>query len=549
LFCGAGGLTQGLRDAGYRVTYALDRNADAVATYRRNHPDTVVEQTSITDLSPAEILRKAGGHVDVVVGGPSCQGFSTAARRSDGWHRKEDERNQLWRHMLAVVEHLRPRAFLMENVPGLVYWREGEFGELILRGFQALGYTVNHQILLAADYGVPQRRRRLFMVGLLGEVPFRFPEPTHHGAWRRDHLDAGEQERLQRKLLRHLSCWEAIGDLPSIGTGEQAPETTRYTDVRPTPYMRRMRSPDGVVHDHTVRPLSDDHRSLIVHVPPGGTWRDIPSHLLPDRFRGMRRTDSTNLLGRLEPTLPAYTITTQFTNVTVGCNTHPYEDRSLTIREAARLQSFHDGYRFEGPPPSRARQVGNAVPPVLAAILAAEIARQISPGKAHRHHPRPAPIRPAASRPVAPVDARTQTRMRRQRRVDTRPEVLLRQALFALGLRFRVHVRPLPDLRRTVDIVFPRLRLAVFVDGCFWHGCPTHARPTKSNTLWWADKIAANKLRDVETSAALREAGWTVERVWEHEDPTTAADRIARQVKEITGEVRTDVGRGGVASG
>jgi DNA (cytosine-5)-methyltransferase 1 len=533
LFCGAGGLTQGFRDAGYQVTFALDKDRDSVATYRRNHPDTHVERASITDVTPGEIRSMAGGPVDVVIGGPSCQGFSTSARRSDKWHRKDDERNHLWIHMLTVVGHLRPRAFLMENVPGLVYWKEGEFGEQILRGFQQLGYTVAHQILLAADYGVPQRRRRLFMVGLLGDVPFRFPDPTHLGAWRRDRLAASEEERKRRGLLRHISCWEAIGDLPAIGPGDEGDldHPMPYAPIRLTPFMRRMRGDDQMVHGHTVHPLSQEHRTLIEHVPPGGTWRDVPPHLLPDRFRGMRRTDSTNLLGRLEPMLPAYTITAQFTNVTVGCNTHPYEPRPLSIREGARLQTFPDSYRFEGAFTSQVRQIGNAVPPVLAQILAAEIARQVAPG-ASQYHPMPIPIRPAAVRPLAPKDAATSVRLRRQRRLDTRPEVHLRKALFAKGLRFRIHQRPVEGLRRHADILFPRARVAVFVDGCFWHGCPEHTRPTKSNTLWWADKIAANRERDAHTTIALDAAGWTVVRVWEHEDPAAAAERIAGLIRE-----------------
>ena len=356
LFCGAGGLTQGFRDAGYQVTFALDKDPKAMATYRANHPHVATHLGSITDLTPAEIKAFAGGHVDVVVGGPSCQGFSTAGR-ANGWVRDDDDRNHLWRHMLEVVEHLRPRAFLLENVPGLVYWKEGELGSFIMNRFANLGYTVDHDILLAADYGVPQRRRRLFMVGMLGDTPFRFPKATHFGGWRRDRLAAAEKERVRRGLFRHLSCWEAIADLPLLGEGPGGGTSSRAR-VRTTPYMRAMHRGARQVHDHEVGVLGPNHRRLIEHVPAGGTWRDVPPHLLPDRFRGMRRSDSTNLLGRLDPRLPSYTITTQFTNITVGCNTHPFEPRSLSIREGARLQSFPDTYMFEGTLTSRARQIG-----------------------------------------------------------------------------------------------------------------------------------------------------------------------------------------------
>ena len=537
LFCGAGGLTQGFGDAGYDIRLGLDKDPDAMATYRLNHPDATAFEGSITDLTPQQLLDLAGGHIDVVIGGPSCQGFSTAGRRF-GWVRDDDERNQLWSKMLAVVETVRPKAFLMENVPGLVYWKAGEFGETIIKGFESLGYAVNSQILLAADYGVPQRRRRMFLVGILGDKKFEFPERTHMGSWRRDYMERWEAERLRLGLFRHLSCWEAIGDLPHLdGTGRD-----RINKPRLTPYMRLMREGRTKLSDHETHVLNEKHLELIRHVPQGGTWRDIPPHLLPDRFRGMRRTDSTNLVGRLEPTLPSYTMTTQFMNVTVGCNTHPYEDRALTVREGARLQSFPDRYEFVGTLSSRARQIGNAVPPLLAQVLAAEIARQISPQKARRYHPKPTPIQPAAVQPVASADSKSSARMKKQRRVNTKPEILIRQALHAKGLRYRVEQRPLPELRRTADIVFPKSQVAVFVDGCFWHGCPDHSRDTKSNTKWWASKIAANRERDADTTDRLEDAGWLVIRVWEHEDPQVAAKRIAELVAEQAAESVDGVG-------
>lgn len=529
LFCGAGGLTQGFRDAGFLVPFALDRDPTAMATYRKNHPKTATYLGSITDLSPMQIREMAGGHVDVVVGGPSCQGFSTAGRRN-GWVRDEDERIHLWKHMLAVVEELRPKAFLMENVPGLVYWKDGEFGATIVERFENLGYSVDHDILLAADFGVPQRRRRLFMVGLLGGKPFSFPGPTHHGGWRRDRLAEGEAERQRRGLMRHISCWEAIADLPPLGEGPGAPILARL-QTRSTPFMRAMRRGAKDIRDHEVAPLGDYHRALVKHVAPGGTWRDIPPHLLPDRFRGMRRSDSTNLLGRLDPTLPSYTMTTQFTNVTVGCNTHPFEPRSLSIREGARLQTFPDSYVFMGSVANRARQIGNAVPPVLGSALAWALACQISPHRAGKHHKPWEPIRPSSVQPVPPTDPGTRTRMKRQRRVDTTPELLLRKGLFARGLRYRVDYRPLPGLGRTVNLVFRRQRVAVFVDGCFWHGCPEHSRDTKSNTVWWRDEIEANRVRDAKTTTLLEENGWTVLRIWDHVAPEEAIRQVEACVR------------------
>jgi DNA (cytosine-5)-methyltransferase 1 len=522
LFCGAGGITHGLKLAGFKVTFALDKDHDSCESYRVNHPEVDVAEASITDLEPEEILRRAGGHIDLVVGGPSCQSFSTAGRMN-GWVRDTDGRKDLWKHMLKVVATVKPKAFLMENVPGMQYWQQDSVGAAILSEFAKLGYVVDKKILLAADYGVPQRRRRLFIVGVRdADAPFFFPAQTHMGGWRRDSLDKWEQERQRLKLKRHLTCWEAIGDLPSLGTGPGQPGRS-YARAAGTPFARAMRGNQKVLRDHEVHPLNKDHLGLVGHVPAGGTWRDIPRHELPDRYRGMRRTDSTNLLARLDPTLPAYTITTQFHNVTTGCFTHPYENRHLSVREGARLQTFPDSYEFLGSLTSRCRQIGNAVPPALTAVLAHALAEQFFGGRGRK----PAALTTAATPPPPPTDAVTRKRMQAQARRDTRPEVFLRAELAALGVKgYRIDGSPLPGLRRKADLVIRRVKLAIFVDGCFWHGCQTHSRGTKSNTKWWAEKIAANKTRDAETDALLASAGWNVVRVWEHEAPADAAARV-----------------------
>src|SRR5579872_4376046 len=196
LFCGAGGLTEGFRDAGFEVSFALDNDLDSCETYHYNHRKTQVECESITKLSANDVKRRSGGDVDVIIGGPSCQGFSTHGRKVR-WVDPKDERNALWVHMLEVVEAIKPKAFLMENVPGMLYWKDGKFGAKILKEYEELGFTVSFRILLAADYGVPQRRRRLFIVGTRGSE-FQFPTETHLGGWRRDSLDLWEARRKER---------------------------------------------------------------------------------------------------------------------------------------------------------------------------------------------------------------------------------------------------------------------------------------------------------------------------------------------------------------
>jgi DNA (cytosine-5)-methyltransferase 1 len=535
LFSGAGGLSQGFRAAGYGLTFALDKDEDSCRTYERNF-GFAPEHASITDFDPSDLARKLKG-ADVIVGGPSCQTFSTQGRRFV-WADPEDERTRLWRHMFAVVREARPRAFLLENVSGLsnkglAYEKNGEARGEIIDHFRSLGYTLHAAILLAADYGVPQLRRRLFVVGVEEGLTFDFPAPTHLGGWRRDTLDLWEEKRIQRGLLRHLTLGEAIGDLPPLLFGDHP--VGAYARAPVSGYEKLMRTGwKGLLTNHEARPLGARHHELIRHVPPGGTWRDIPPHLLPERFQGgMRRTDSTNLLGRLDPDRPAYTITTQFNNVTAGCFTHPREDRALSVREGARLQSFTDSFYFEGTLSSRCRQIGNAVPPLLAQHLACALAEALNPEAKPR---RPRKIKSVLAANMTPPDEATRARMTTQRRQGTAPEERLFEELAGRGLVFDRNARPLKNLRREADGCLVDEKVAVFVDGCFWHGCPVHSRPTKSNTHWWREKIDLNRTRDAETDELLQAAGWTVARIWEHEDPNLATLRIEALVTSIRTE-------------
>lgn len=529
LFSGAGGLSEGFRQVGFEIPFALDFDEDSCATYAKNHPETHVECASILDFSPAQIEELAGGRVDVVLGGPSCQSFSTAGRRS-GWVADGDERNDLWEHMFKVVEYLRPRAFLMENVPGMVYWKDGAFGDKVLKRFRSIGYGVKKDILLAADYGVPQRRRRLFIVGIRDGEEFEFPKPTHMGGWRRDTLELWEERRKLAGLLPHITVQDAIGDLPPIGSavGPVSGYTVKVADA--SPFAKRMRNSKGGVLDHEVQQLAPEMAALIDLVPAGGTWRDIPPHRLPDRYRGMRRTDSTNLLGRLDWNLPSYTVTTQFNNITTGCVTHPVENRSLSVREGARLQTFPDNYRFVGSVTSRCRQIGNAVPPLLAAILAHELARQVWGMQAAKVHPRPEPVLP--SREITSTSGAgelARARARRGASEDAAAERGFQNALKNAGLNFSLVSRDENSARRNAEVVLKAENVVVLVRTCFLYGCPLHARETKSSKVWWRDKISSNQHRYSESYRLWSEAGWNIVEVWEHEDPT---DRV-RHVQEV----------------
>jgi DNA (cytosine-5)-methyltransferase 1 len=508
----------------------LDLDEDSCETYKKNHPGTHVECASIIDFAPARIEELAGGRVDVVLGGPSCQSFSTHGRRTK-WVGEDDERNDLWEHMFKVVHHLKPKAFLLENVPGMVYFKQGSFGNKILKRFADEGYAVHKEILLSADWGVPQRRRRLFIVGILGDTPFTFPEPTHMGGWRRDSLEMWETRRQERGLREHLTVWDAIGDLPPL-YDQQGP-LNNYAliadQVPSSSIARRLRKGSRWLHDHEVSFMSEGTRELIGHVPSGGTWRDIPPHLLPDRYRGMRRTDSTNLLGRLDASLPAYTITTQFNNVTTGCFTHPVEDRSLSVREGARIQTFPDTYQFVGSLTSRCRQIGNAVPPLLAQVLAHAIAEQIGGKKAAEAHPAPPPPTRGqwGNHPATEAEA-ARARARRDARQDTLATRLLQGELTKQQIAFKVSTEE-HGAPRAGDILLEAAKIVVMVNSCFWNGCEEHTMKTKSRTKWWASKIADNQQRNLETHAYWESEGWDVSVTWEHEHP----DDVVRHVREM----------------
>lgn len=378
LFCGAGGLSQGFRQAGVDIRLGVDADDDACATYRLNQSGAQALVADLREVSGVDLLEETGlDEVEILLGGPSCQGFSTHGRRS-GWVRPDDSRNLLYREYARIVEELQPLCFVMENVPGLLYYDNGRFWERIRRRLVRAGYRIRHELLLAAAYGIPQLRRRLLIVGTRLPATFDFPERTHVGALRRDHRELWERRRLAEwpDLPGHVGVWEAISDLPAIAAGGGCARA-RYGGPAQTEFQRRLRAGAHRLYDHEAAPLSEGHLRQIEHVPEGGSWRDIPVELLPKRFARIRRTDSTTLFGRLDRDFPAYTITTQFTNVTTGCYVHPLQHRALSAREGARIQTFPDRYRFVGSLESKCRQIGNAVPPLLAEVVARAVVAHI----------------------------------------------------------------------------------------------------------------------------------------------------------------------------
>jgi DNA (cytosine-5)-methyltransferase 1 len=326
LFCGAGGMSLGFKQAGFRSVFAIDNDPSAISTYRANFGYHAVcgDIRDIRDFPDAELI----------IGGPPCQGFSRLGKQV----RTARPENHLWREYVRCLETVRPVVFVIENVPEF-------FKDVAYEGVKAeaarLGYLITSAILNAADYGVPQRRLRAFVVGSRIGPP-QLPMPTH--------------QQGGRSLFFDLPPWttvrDAIGDLP----------------LSPNNRNRHDKKNSG--------PLALERYR---HVPPGGNRKSLPPHLQPACWRNRKPSSggATDLLGRLLWDAPALTIRTQFLKPEKGCYLHPEANRPITVREGARLQTFPDDFVFVGSNFQAAKQIGNAVPVELARQIAICVRSQI----------------------------------------------------------------------------------------------------------------------------------------------------------------------------
>lgn len=372
LFAGAGGITQGFLDAGATCLFANDFNEDAVNTFSLNFPDIGALCRPIEALHPGQIrkgLALARGELDVVVGGPPCQGFSINA--PDRF--LEDPRNSLFKHYLRFIDEFQPKIFMMENVTGMLSLGKGSMFQKIVSEFETRGYFCEAKILFAAHYGVPQERWRLVLLGSRVGLGLTHPLPRHY-LKRRANFTGGKtltfpmMEYLRDQLLPPVTVRDAILDLP-------APlENTAREDVgisfgrnsrAISAYARQMRGDEEKAYNHVKPKLSQVNLDRLRHIRPGGSWRDIPYELLPNGMKKARKSDHTKRYGRLHPDGLASTIMTKC-DPHWGPVFHPTQERTLTVREAARFQSFPDTFRFTGSRVAQYEQVGNAVPPLLA---------------------------------------------------------------------------------------------------------------------------------------------------------------------------------------
>lgn len=433
LFSGAGGFSLGFWASGFEVA-GVDLNPDAVKTYSANlQHATCADLTLFTDIPEA----------DIIIAGPPCQPWSRAGKQLG----QDDTRDGL-STTLAAVKAVAPLVVVVENVPELARGNARSLLDSFKSELHSMGYGVSEYILNAADFGVPQNRRRLFITAILGDDPIEPP----------------------KQLDTSVSVRKAIP-----GRWSREVKGSVIVSESMNAYIERYERASGckVPRDiHLDRPA----RTLTVRNLVGATG-DMLRIRLPD---GRRRT--------------------------------------LSVREAARLQAFPDWFTFHGSDKSKLEQIGNAVPPLLALAVAHTVRDRLCSRN-----------RLELAKPgyPQPSSASASTTMRANTRRDTKPERALRSALHGLGLRFRVDYQiETPERRVRPDIVFTRQRVAVFVDGCFWHSCPIHGRAPKANANYWQPKLERNTERDKLDTKVLRAAGWKVLRIWEHEPMQLAVSAV-----------------------
>ena len=343
LFAGVGGLSLGFEMAGFNVLLANEYDQSIASAYELNHPNTKMIVGDITSLNLEEVFGKYSGKVDVIIGGPPCQGFSQKGQRKT----IHDERNFLFKYYVKVVGLVRPRYFVMENVPNLLTSEGGYFKQEIEKLFNDMGYSLSMGVLNASDYGVPQNRRRAVIIGKRNGIAPHLPDANPNG----------------------VTIWDAISDLAFLGSGE-GNEVQEYPIPPQSDYERELRHGATQLVNHVATKHSDLALERLRMIPPNAGREVLPQeHLTKSIYSGTWT--------RMRKDEISVTITTRFDTPSSGKFTHPYLHRAITVREAARIQSFPDTFIFTGNKSSQMKQVGNAVPPLLAKAVAGAIMHDI----------------------------------------------------------------------------------------------------------------------------------------------------------------------------
>ncbi|MDP2139797.1 MAG: DNA cytosine methyltransferase [Gammaproteobacteria bacterium] len=341
LFCGIGGLSLGLEKAGLNVIGGVDNWDDAAKTFEHNHNGKRCMIADVSKIGGEEICKYFGisaREIDVLVGGPPCQGFSTVGKRD-----MSDPRNKLWEHYLEIIAQLRPAYVLIENVEGMVVSDKGGVCNNVVSSLNLIGYHAKWKLLVSANYGVPQLRKRvIFLAWLDGLSEPEFPAPS---------------------VNRYVTVSDAIYDLPSLEAGEFA---SNYTLPPLTDYQKARRGNNDVLMNHEAANHPRHLVELLSHIPDGGNRQSIPQALQP-------RSGFHNSYARLASNKPAIAVTSNMRKPSSARTTHPSQNRGLTVREGLRLQTFDDCFQVLGTRTSQYLQVGNSVPPLLGMALGNEL--------------------------------------------------------------------------------------------------------------------------------------------------------------------------------
>ena len=338
LFCGAGGFSLGFRSAGFEIVAGIDNDSQALTTYAKNFPEAIALNLNLAHpedlwLGQLDVL----GKIDGIIGGPPCQGFSIAGKRLI-----DDPRNYLYRAYIAVVKRIKPTWIAIENVPTIRTMGEGKVFSSIIDDLNQLGYSTSSETLNSSKFGVPQNRRRTFILGRLSQWGYQFPEALS---------------------LSPITSSDAISDLPSL-SDEPGSDVMTYSSMPVNAYQSKMRDGSKDIRNHWAVAHTETTKRIISMVPDGGNYKDLPENLWSTRKVNIAWT-------RLNSKRPSFTID-------AGHNHHFHykENRVPTVRECARIQSFPDTFVFLGNKTSQFRQVGNAVPPLLAEAVAIAIREQ-----------------------------------------------------------------------------------------------------------------------------------------------------------------------------
>jgi len=347
--------------AGFRVLAGVDLEPRYLATFAHNLCEAQSLRLDLSKTPPSDFMARLGiapGELTLLAGGPPCQGFSKNVPRKQRY--LDSTNNKLVKTFLDYCESLKPKLVLMENVAEMKNGFDQSYTEEILARLSEEGYTVTPGVLNAADYGIPQRRRRAFFIASRDGIKLEFPVPTH--APRSD-------ESFLFSSPRHVSVWEAIGDLPPLKHGEGRP-VCEYAAEPMSEFQRLMRNGAKMVTNHVARHLQPTQFERLASLLPGQGLADLPKHLRP-------RSGYSGAYARLTKDMVAPTITRWVFHPGSGRWGHPVDIRVLTIREAARIQGFPDSFEFVGTYTQQAGQVGNAVPPLLAERVAETLLKQV----------------------------------------------------------------------------------------------------------------------------------------------------------------------------